>query len=55
MAVFYALVVGLTLWLSLWAFGVKALDSFMLTVAVVFVAVGYQFAKPYLLQQLGRD
>ncbi len=54
MAVFWALVVGLTIWIAGWAFGIKAIDTFMITIALVVAAAAYQMAKPYLLDQLGR-
>ena len=54
MAVFWASIFGLTVWLVLWALGIKAFDGFMITIALVVVASAYQLAKPYMLEQLGR-
>ena len=55
MAVFYMLVVGMTIWIGAWAFGVKAIDSFMVMAALMLGAAAYQMAKPYVLRQLGRE
>ena len=46
MAVFWASVVGLTVWITGWAFGIKALDTFMITIAVVVAAAAYEMVKP---------
>jgi len=55
MAVLVALTVGLVWWITAWAFGIKAFDAFLLTVALVVGAAAYQIAKPYLHQALGRE
>jgi len=55
MAVLVALTVGLVWWITAWAFGIKAFDAFLLTVALVVGAAAYQMAKPYLQQALGRE
>jgi hypothetical protein len=55
MAVLVALTVGLVWWITAWAFGVKAFDAFLLTVALVVGAAAYQIVKPYLDQMLGRE
>jgi len=55
MAVLVALTVGLVWWITAWAFGIKAFDAFLLTVALVVGAAAYQMAKPYLRQALGRE
>jgi uncharacterized membrane protein len=55
MAVLVALVVGLVWWITAWAFGIKAFDAFMLTVALVVSAAAYQMVKPFLDQLLGRE
>jgi hypothetical protein len=55
MAVFVALVVGLVWWICAWAFGIKAFDAFMLTVALVVGAAAFQMVKPFLDQLLGRE
>lgn len=55
MAVLVALLVGLVWWISAWAFGIKAFDAFLLTVALVVGAAAYQMVKPFLDQALGRE
>ena len=55
MAVLVALAVGLVWWISAWAFGIKAFDAFLLTVALVVGAAAFQMAKPFLDQLLGRE
>ncbi len=55
MAVLVALVVGLVWWITAWAFGVKAFDAFLLTLALVIGAAAYQMVKPFLDQMLGRE
>ncbi len=47
MQIFVATVVGLCLWIILWAFDVKAFDSFMLTIAIVLGATVAWMAGPY--------
>jgi hypothetical protein len=54
-AVLVALVVGLVWWITAWAFGVKAFDAFLLTLALVIGAAAYQMVKPFLDQMLGRE
>lgn len=54
MAVLVALTVGLVWWICAWAFGVKAFDAFLLTVALVVGAAAVQMVKPFLDQVLGR-
>jgi hypothetical protein len=55
MAVLVALTVGLVWWITAWAFGIKAFDAFLLTAFIVVVAAGYQMAKPFIDQALGRE
>src|SRR5215211_6247037 len=55
MAVFVALVVGLVWWITAWAFGIKAVDAFLLTAALVVSAAAFQMVKPFLDQLLGRE
>jgi uncharacterized membrane protein len=55
MAVIVALVVGLVWWITAWAFGIKAFDAFMLTVALVVGAAAFHMVKPFLDQLLGRE
>jgi hypothetical protein len=39
---------GLVVWLVMWALGVKAFDSFMITVLVVLVGATMRILLPYL-------
>jgi hypothetical protein len=39
---------GLVVWLVLWALGVKAIDSFMITVVVVVIGATVRIIAPYL-------
>jgi hypothetical protein len=55
MVVLLALTVGLVWWIVAWAFGVKAFDAFLLTAFLVVCAAGYQLAKPFIDQMLGRE
>lgn len=55
MAVLVALLVGLVWWICAWAFGVKAFDAFLLTVALVVGAAAFQMVKPFLDHLLGRE
>ena len=55
MAVLVALLVGLVWWISAWAFGIKAFDAFLLTVALVVSAQAYVMLKPFLHRMLGRE
>jgi hypothetical protein len=55
MAVLVALTVGLVWWISAWAFGVKAFDAFLVTVALVVGAAAFQMTKPFLDQLMGRE
>ena len=47
MQIFVATVVGLALWIILWAFDVKALDGFLLTLAIVLGATVSWMVGPY--------
>jgi hypothetical protein len=53
--VYIALVVGLVWWIAAWAFGIKAFDAFLLTVALALGAAAYVMVKPFLDKMLGRD
>jgi hypothetical protein len=55
MAVLVALTVGLVWWVAAWAFGIKAFDAFMLTVALVVAAAAARIAMPFVNQMMGRD
>ena len=47
MPVIVATTVGLVIWIVLWAFDVKAFDSFMLTIAIVLGATVAWMVGPY--------
>jgi hypothetical protein len=47
MPVLISLTVGLVIWIVLWAFGVKAFDSFLITILLVVSAATMQIMKPY--------
>jgi hypothetical protein len=55
MTVYVALLIGLVWWIAAWAFGIKAFDAFLLTVALVVGAAAYTIVKPFLDQLLGRE
>ena len=54
MAILWALLVGLVLWIVLWAIGVKSFDAFLITLALVAGATAWRLFKPFLERQLGR-
>jgi hypothetical protein len=39
---------GLVIWLVMWALGVKALDSFLITVVIVLLGATARIIAPYL-------
>jgi uncharacterized membrane protein len=53
--VYVTLVIGLVWWIAAWAFGIKAFDAFLLTMALVVGAAAFQMMKPFLDQLLGRE
>ena len=55
MGVLITLTVGLVWWISAWAFGVKAFDAFLLTVAAVVVAAALRIVMPFVNQLRGRE
>ncbi len=52
MQVFVATVAGLVVWIVLWAFDVKALDGFMLTLVIVLSATVAWMAGPFIRNML---
>jgi len=52
MIVLVTLTVGLVVWLTAWAFGIKAFDAFLFTALISFVAAAVQIALPFLKQIL---
>lgn len=55
MSILVALTVGLVVWISGWAFGVKAFDAFLVTVALALGAATARLARPLIAQLTGRD
>lgn len=55
MAVLVALAAGLVFWLSAWALGVKAFDGFMVTIALVVIAVTARVLAPFVRQLTRQD
>jgi hypothetical protein len=49
------LTVGLVWWITAWAFGIKALDAMLLTVAMVVAAAAARMAAPFLKQVTGQE
>jgi hypothetical protein len=48
MGLVVATTVGLVIWLVMWALGVKALDSFLITVVIVLLGATARIIAPYL-------
>jgi hypothetical protein len=48
MGLLLTLIAGLVVWLVLWAIDVKAFDAFLITIAMVLVAVGVRILSPFL-------
>ena len=55
MAVLVALTVGLVFWIAGWALGLKALDAFIVTVALTLAAYVYTLVLPQVRRLLGVD
>jgi hypothetical protein len=53
--VLVALTLGLVWWIAAWAFGIKAVDAFILTAFLVVGAAAYMLMKPFLDRMLGRE
>lgn len=51
MKILVALTVGLVFWIVLWALGTKALDSFLITIALVLIAVVAELTDPWIREQ----
>ena len=52
MQIFVATVVGLAIWIILWAFDVKAIDGFILAIAIILSATVASMAAPYVRRML---
>ena len=55
MSILVALTVGLVFWVAGWAFGIKAFDAFMVTVALTLGAATAHLAAPFVNQLRGRE
>jgi len=55
MQVLVALTVGLLFWVVAWGLGIKALDAFLVTIAIVVGAAAMRAFLPFVRQQLGRE
>jgi hypothetical protein len=55
MSVLVALTVGLVFWITAWAFGIKAFDAFLVTVALTITAATARLLAPFVNQLLGRE
>jgi hypothetical protein len=47
MIVLVTLTVGLVVWVTAWAFGIKAFDAFLFTALIALVAAAVQIALPF--------
>jgi hypothetical protein len=55
MGVLVALTVGLVFWITAWAFGIKAFDAFLVTVALTVTAAAIRIVAPFVQQLRGRE
>ncbi|HEY1359101.1 MAG TPA: hypothetical protein VGF21_12425 [Thermoleophilaceae bacterium] len=55
MSVLVALTVGLVFWVAGWAFGLKAFDAFLVTIALTLGAATVRMVMPFVNQLLGRE
>ncbi len=55
MAILVSLTAGLAFWIVAWAFGIKALDAFLVVVAILLVAFTTRLLTPFVREQLGRE
>jgi hypothetical protein len=53
--VLVAFTVGLVFWIAAWAFGVKAFDAFLVTIALTITAATVRLVAPFVKQLLGRE
>ena len=52
--VLVALMAGLVFWIVAWSFGVKGIDAFLVTIAILVVAGAWQIYGPAVRQALGK-
>jgi hypothetical protein len=55
MGILLALTTGLVFWISAWAFGAKSFDAFLVTLALVLIAVTIRILKPFVDRLLGNE
>lgn len=55
MGLVVATVVGLVVWIVLWALGLKAFDAALLGLLIVLVAAGMRIAAPFLPGNASRE
>jgi hypothetical protein len=55
MGILVALAAGLVFWLAAWSLGAKALDAFLVTVALVLIAVTARLMGPFVRQLTRQD
>jgi hypothetical protein len=53
--VLVALTVGLVFWITAWAFGIKAFDAFLVTIALTVTAATARLVAPFVRQLMGRE
>jgi len=52
MIVLVSITVGLVVWVTAWAFGIKAFDAFLFTALLGFLAAAVNIAMPFVKQIL---
>jgi hypothetical protein len=55
MIILVALTVGLVWWIAAWAFGIKSVDAFLLTAAMVVGAATIVLLRPFVDRLRGRE
>jgi multisubunit Na+/H+ antiporter MnhE subunit len=55
MIILVALTVGLVWWIAAWAFGIKSVDAFLLTAAMVVGAAVIVLLRPFVDRMRGRE
>lgn len=54
MIVLVTFTVGLVVWITAWAFGIKAFDAFLFTALVTLTAAAVRIATPHVQRLMGR-
>jgi hypothetical protein len=55
MIILVALTVGMVWWIAAWAFGIKSVDAFLLTAAMVVGAAAIVLLRPFVDRMRGRE